>query len=88
MINFQSAPTHPSSFGSLHPATTKKPYVDNIATTTKAPLTTWATKPPSHFQITTSKRPSFTITTPTPEENEIYNEPAASGCGAKNGSPV
>ncbi|KAG5674711.1 hypothetical protein PVAND_004663 [Polypedilum vanderplanki] len=69
--------THPPSFGIFNPVATQSPL--------KPASTTWATKPQNEM-TTTTKKPSFIITTPESVEigsNEVYGD---SNCGIKNGN--
>lgn len=80
-------PTHPPS----HTPATHNPSIFGVfqpAQTTQNPhgTTTWATKPPSQPQMTTTKRPSFVITTPESVLGDDYL--GESSCGAKNGNEV
>lgn len=90
-----TAATHPPSlFDSF--ATTKKPFVTlkpfvtskPFATSTTSKPTTWATRPPifgAPFQ-TTTKRPTFVLTTESPIINDVSF--GSGTCGAKNGLQV
>lgn len=88
-------PTHPPDHtAATHPPaifdsfmTTKKPFVTfkPFATSTTSKPTTWATRPPvfgSPFQ-TTTKRPTFVLTTEAPINNDVSI--SSGSCGAKNG---
>lgn len=84
-----TAATHsPAIFDSY--ITTKKPFVTSkpfATSTTSRPTiaTTWATRPPAFgapFQ-TTTKRPTFVVTTEAPIINDVSI--SSGSCGAKNG---
>jgi hypothetical protein len=81
-----TAATHPPSLFGIRPVTTSKPSITTQRTTT------WATRPP-FGQVpafapiqTTTKKPSFIVTTEAPIINDVNFD--SGSCGAKNGFQV